>query len=70
MITNLARIFKLLKFFSFISDQILVILRNRDKSRPQYYSPEQNASPSQGTSSLIISCGTSFYNWAETDRVK
>ena len=27
-------------YFFFISDQILVILRNRDKSRPQYYSPE------------------------------
>ena len=40
-ITNVARIFQLLNFFSFISDQILVILRNRDiKSRPQYYSPE------------------------------
>ena len=28
--------------------------------RPQYYSPEQNASPSQGRGSLIISCGTFF----------
>ena len=27
-------------YFFFISDKILVILRNRDKSRRQYYSPE------------------------------
>ena len=58
------------KFFSFISDQILVMLRKRDKLRPQYYSPEQNASPLQGRGGLIISCGTSFYNWVEKDRLK